>query len=161
MKYTAEHRGFILYIEEVQEEGKDFCFEGRCKELKYFDRQSGFFRLTGKFENYVDKLIHKEDESMTQRYLVKYKSDWADEMDIYGLRLLTEEDKTDIERLIRNNNYPLTHYVGTNEEIEYHSFEELKPRYIWTPITEDEYKTLHKLIGSDYGHFFYPEIDED
>lgn len=166
MKYTAEHKGFILYIEEVQEEGKDVCFEGRCKELKFFNRQlfhSGFFRLIGKFQHEVDSLTtKKEDESMTQRYLVKYESDWADEMDIEGLALLTEEDKSRIESLIsKRSSYPQTHHVGTNEEIEYCSSEELVPRYTWTPITEDEYKTLHKLIGSDYGHFFYPEVEED
>lgn len=166
MKYTAEHKGFILYIEEVQEEGKDICFEGKCKELKYFDRQwfySGFFRLIGKFQHEVDTLTtKKEEELMTQHYLVKYSSNWADEMYIKGLALLTEEDKSRIESLIsKRSSYPLTHHVGTNEDIEYFGPGELIRRYTWTPITEDEYKTLHKLIGSDYGHFYYPEVEDE
>jgi hypothetical protein len=58
MKYTAEYKGFTLNIEEVQEEGKDVCYQGKCEELKFINRQlynSGFFRLIGKFKHEVDE----------------------------------------------------------------------------------------------------------
>lgn len=98
---------------------------------------------------------------MTQRYLVKYKSNWADEMNIYGLALLTEEDKSYIESLKLGVEYYLTHHVGTNEDIEYKSLEGLLDCYTWTRITESEYQTLNRLIGDNYGHFYYPEIEEE
>lgn len=98
---------------------------------------------------------------MTQHYLVKYKSNWADEMYIYGLNLLTEVEKAWFESLVVTDDKPVIHYVGTNEDIEYYSSEQLLRCYTWIPITEAKYEILKELIGSDYGHFFYPELEEE
>lgn len=51
-------------------------------------------------------------------YLVKYESDWWDEMNIYGLALSTEEDKIFFDNLTEDD-FPLIHSVGFNQSIEY------------------------------------------
>jgi len=102
-----------------------------------------------------------ENELTTiQRYLVKYESDWADEMDVEGLDLLTEGDKRYFESLRPTDDKPLVHHVGTNEEIEYSSSGMFLSCYTWIPITEKEYEVIKKLINTSYGHFYYPEINE-
>jgi hypothetical protein len=98
---------------------------------------------------------------MTDYYLVKYQSDWADEMDIFGLDLLTDTDKEYFERLAPSHDSPLVHNVGTNEDIKYTSKEQLLDCYEWVSITQQEYEILKKLIGTYYGHFYYPEICEE
>jgi len=96
-----------------------------------------------------------------QHYLVKYKSSWADEMDIYGLHLLTDLDKKWFESLTPTDNKPFVHHVGTNEDIEYTNSKTFLEAYTWIPITIEEHEVLKKLIGTDYGHFFYPELIEE
>lgn len=97
----------------------------------------------------------------TQYYLVKYESDWADEMDIEGFDILTQEDKDYFESLIPTDDKPLIHYVGTNEEIEYWNSEMFLRCYTWTPITKEEAETVKRLFNPSYGHFYYPEIDDE
>lgn len=101
------------------------------------------------------------EPKVKQHYLVKYKSDWADEMDIYGLDLLTDIDKKWFESLNPTDDKPLVHHVGTNEDIEYTDSKTFLEAYTWTPITVEEREVLKKLVGTEYGHFFYPYKDEE
>lgn len=105
--------------------------------------------------------ISNATKESTQHYLVKYESDWADEMDIEGFDILTQEDKDYFESLTPTDDKPLIHYVGTNEEIEYWNSEMFLKCYTWTPISKEEAEIVKKLFNSSYGHFYYPEIDEE
>lgn len=93
-------------------------------------------------------------------YLVKYEDDYADEFSVYGLALLTDEDKKFFNSITQEQ-LPITHYIGTNEEIKYTNLSNLLDCYVWIEISELEYNLLDKLIGSNYGHFYYPEIDDE
>ena len=97
---------------------------------------------------------------MNKYYLVKYTDNYADEFDVYGLALLTDTDRKYFNNL-EQEDLPITHYIGTNEEITYEHLNKLLRCYTWIEITELEYKLLDRLIGSDYGRFYYPELDED
>ena len=93
-----------------------------------------------------------------KQYLVKYEVNWVDELDVYGLAVLDEEEKQYSETLPEDV-FPLTHYVGTNEEIEYTNKQQLLSKYNWTELHKEEASLLISLISSIYGNFYYPEID--
>lgn len=95
-----------------------------------------------------------------QKYLVKYEDNYGDEFDVYGLAVLTQEDKDYFDNL-KDEIFPLVHYIGTNEDIQYGNKEQLLSNYTWTKINEGEARVIAALIGSYYGHFYYPEVDED
>ena len=100
---------------------------------------------------------------MNQYYLVKYSSNWADEFYVEGFALLTEESKEFFSSLTQDD-FPLIHHVGTNEDIEYEKVSDLLQCYTWTSIGSMEYQVIKKYIGEEYGHFYYPEViekDED
>lgn len=63
-----------------------------------------------------------------KKILVKFSSNRADEMDIEGLYVTTAEDHEAFKKSVIdyfNNGGSITYYVGTNEEIEYKSSDEL------------------------------------
>jgi hypothetical protein len=97
---------------------------------------------------------------MTQYYLVKYKDCWADEFYVEGLALLDEVYKEYFDYLT-NRDLPITHYIGTNEEIEYTDIEKLVKCYTWIKISYEECITIQKLIGNEFGMFFYPEKEDE
>ena len=83
-----------------------------------------------------------------------------DEMDIYGLALLTEEDKKFFDNLTEDD-FPLTHDVGFNQSIEYTKLDRFHSCYRWNSILPSQYETLKRFISEEYGHFFYPDLEED
>lgn len=95
--------------------------------------------------------------------LVKFKDNYADEFDVEGFRLFTDDSwRAFLDQLPQ---YPDETYFGTNEYIEYST----KASYLKTlevlEISEKEYKILLKLFGTDiipygYGMFLVP-MEED
>lgn len=95
---------------------------------------------------------------MHQNYLVKYEANYADEFEVYGLAILTENDKQYFDNL---DNFPVIQNIGTNKDIQYGNKKQLLSKYSWTVITDEQAEWISRLIGYDYGHFFYPEEDID
>lgn len=91
--------------------------------------------------------------------LVKYDSNWADEMDVSGFRIFTEEEYKNWklgwkEHFEEEEEY--TYYVGTNEEIPYDDLEELMRDFEVSEITEEEAATISRALlngGRSYGFF--------
>jgi hypothetical protein len=96
------------------------------------------------------------------KLLVKYDSNWADEMDINGFKVLTNEQwekyQKDFKKLFKKECY--SYYVGTNEEIEYSDFDEFISDFKTSEITDEEAAVIEKLFGnlSTYGYGFFPEL---
>lgn len=94
--------------------------------------------------------------------LVKYDSNWADEMDIDGFKVLTNEQwekyQQDFKKHFKEECY--SYYVGTNEEIEYSDFDEFISDFKASEITNEEAAVLEKLFDnlSTYGYGFFPEL---
>jgi hypothetical protein len=95
--------------------------------------------------------------------LVKYDSNWADEMDIDGFQLFTDKQwekyqKDFQKRFKKDKSY--TYYVGTNEDIEYGDFDEFMSDFKVSEITDEEAAVLEKLFDNlkDYGYGFFPEL---
>ncbi len=79
-------------------------------------------------------------------YLVKFNSNWADEMSIYGHLAMKEKEYLVWKNRIDSFKFPINCYVGTNEDIDI-----TKADYSTQEISEQEYKTLKKLKLLDIG----------
>ena len=97
-----------------------------------------------------------------ERVLVKWSSNWADEMDIEGFSIMKSEEWESYKKKVRLlKNFCV--YIGTNEEIDYASGEDLLEEIVVRNITPAEEKTLKKLVGANFGHndFLFASAEED
>jgi hypothetical protein len=96
------------------------------------------------------------------RVLVKWNSNWADEMDISGYSIMDKEEWNDLKDTLRKKTAPFTIGVGTNEEIDYENGKELLEELEATPISKEEEDVIVRLIGGEFGFtdFAFP-VDED
>lgn len=106
------------------------------------------------------KIIEKVKTTDMNYYLVKYRDSWKDELYVEGLMLLDEHSKEFFSSLT-GEHLPLNHFIGENIEIEYNNLCDLLKCYTWTPISKEEYRTLEKYIGQDFGHFYYPILKDE
>jgi hypothetical protein len=99
---------------------------------------------------------------MEQYMLVKFDGNWADEMDIKGFEIVKKEwwDKF-VESLPENK--PLSHYIGSNEEMEWTNKADYLRDFTVTEISEDEVAILKKLFpyGSYGSDIPWMEFDEE
>ena len=97
-----------------------------------------------------------------QKYLlVKYEDNWGDEMDIYGVQLMTgaefEALKNDI---IMKIDFPTECGIGTNEEMQYNSARDVIRSMTAIEIAESTFNDLRDKFTS-FGKFPYVEDDGD
>lgn len=92
-----------------------------------------------------------------KRYLVKYKDNWADEMDIVGGIIMTEAEYKDYMKVaeiaFREEGDFITFGVGSNEEITYDTFEDFAKTITVFELTEEEFQTCVKLGLVYFGNF--------
>lgn len=93
-----------------------------------------------------------------EHVLVKYSSNWADEMDIDGFCLMTKgeyldwvADWTTFFKQIDGEAY--CYCIGTNEDIPYEDAEGFFNDFEGKYITEDHYNTFVLYFGKEYGFF--------
>lgn len=79
--------------------------------------------------------------------MLKGAFDWADEFDVYGLEMVTEEQWNWTNKLLDSLDYPFTQYFGTNQDIEFNSKEDILCDIKVIEITEDEIATFKKVFG--------------
>lgn len=67
------------------------------------------------------------------KILVKFSSNWADEMDIDGLYITTAEEHEDFKKQViqhfEKNGNTVSYRIGSNEDIEYESADDLLECY--------------------------------
>jgi hypothetical protein len=98
----------------------------------------------------------KKDELV----LIKWDSNWADEMDIDGFMIVDKTTSDKFKKQLKDYNSSFEVYVGTNEDIEYGSGEELLKELTFKTITEDEAKVIKKFFGNSGGHTeFWTALD--
>jgi hypothetical protein len=84
-----------------------------------------------------------------KKYLVKESSDWADEFDIEGFKIIEAESEEKVEeKLIDGRKFPCELYFGTNEAQEYETKEELLNDVEIVEISEEEVKVFEKFFGN-------------
>lgn len=100
-------------------------------------------------------------------------NDSVNDIEINGFALMTDKEVEEFEELALSITWPFTYKLG-DEELEFNSGDDLLTRIDFKVITIDEYKTILKLFGTEYGVFideFYlreivindsdDELDED
>ena len=99
---------------------------------------------------------------MSRRILVTYSSNWADEFDVVSSLIMTREEwkmMCEYARSIFKYKDKIEHYVGSNQEITYTSFEEWFDCYSVSELTKEECTVLNKFKDLiDNNKFFIPEF---
>ena len=95
-------------------------------------------------------------------YLVDGGFNWADEMDLDGWDILSEEElnqlKIDFAPNGKYGNLSIEKYIGTNEEQEFSAADLFADLSNARLLTDEEYKTLNKFFGTHYGSTNYEYI---
>lgn len=92
------------------------------------------------------------------KLLIKFKGDWADEMDVYGFTIISEEKWAFKKLEWEHTPFPQECMVGTNEYVEYKDMQEYLKNFKVKEISEDEIKCIQKFFGNrDFGHVCWIE----
>lgn len=90
---------------------------------------------------------------MEGEILLRFKANWADEMDLDGCWVVDEkwwdEHKA---KAVACNGWPLTCSIGTNEEIIYDSADDYLSCFHEISATPDEVAMVKRLLGVQVGH---------
>lgn len=93
--------------------------------------------------------------------LVKWDLNWADEFDMTGFFILSDENYAEMDTAIDNLNYPVEMSFGTNEEYLFESANELRAGISTEQLTDSEAVKFKRLFGDsfysdDYGFGWTP-----
>lgn len=94
-------------------------------------------------------------------FLVRFRDCWADEFDVEGFCVMSDDE---IEvwksrfKVIFDRNEVYTYSFGTNEEIDYSSFDQFISNFSFCEISEEQAETL-KTFG--FVDTFYAEKDQE
>lgn len=79
-------------------------------------------------------------------YLVRYNGNWADEFDVYFHQVMSEDElKEMLDTLTAVDWEREEFYFGTNEAVDFSTYELLKWIDAAEPITEEQFKILEEL----------------
>lgn len=102
----------------------------------------------------------KAPKAPKQYILVKWDSNWADEMDVEGFAMLEKSEADKLKKTLKNFKREFTVCIGTNEEIDYEKGSDMLDELEFKKISEEEYKTVKKLFGTSGGHDFVDIVSE-
>jgi hypothetical protein len=96
-------------------------------------------------------------------WLAIFKDDWADEMDVEGCAIMTDEVRRLWEERVRKLEDEFVVGLGTNQDITYSDGDDLLTNVSFTQLTEAEAKAYAPLVGTvragtgkvfaTFGHF--------
>lgn len=110
------------------------------------------------------EIVHPKEAEKTQYVLVEYTADYADEFDVGGWAIYTQEEwdkfTADVVAAFERGRI-FTHHFGTNQEVEFQYASQLLECYQLKSITANEAAVLRKLIINDgyhpHNNFWVPE----
>ena len=92
--------------------------------------------------------------------LVKWDSNWADEMDVEGFLITSKSSADSFKKQLKDYDSSFEVCVGTNEDIEYGSGKELIKELTFKKITEEEATIIRKFFGNSGGYTqFWSALD--
>ena len=83
--------------------------------------------------------------------LIKFRCDYADEFDVYGLTVLSESHYKFFKKCLDAEIYPVSFYFGTNEELVFESKKEILRSLETDKISDEENDLLDKLDLTSFG----------
>jgi len=103
------------------------------------------------------KRLREEAVNKAAYLAVKFDGNWADEMDLTGVRVMTHNEWVYFKRTAEEGTYPYKHPVGTNEELHYTSANDFLSDFRPTPIPKYAYEGFKKAVGGEQaGEFVWP-----
>lgn len=90
-----------------------------------------------------------------KQVLVKYDDNWADEMDVTGHKVISEDAWNKFLELVDKIEFPITIGVGSNEEIDYDTKEQLLGAFSVVEVTT-EFAHSWKYYFNDYSFGEFP-----
>lgn len=103
---------------------------------------------------------------MSDKVLVKFEGNWADEIDFNGHCVMTREQWDQLMQkaaawFMNNAGDEYTYCIGTNEDFEWSDYREWRDCYKVVEITEDEAVVLMKYSNRQniVGMFAWPVFD--
>jgi hypothetical protein len=86
--------------------------------------------------------------------LVKYEDNWADEMDIEGFHIVSDEAWQKFLDMVTPELFGSYSFcIGTNEEIEYEDAEDVLSAFEATDISDEDAKAIQSNLKLPYGFF--------
>jgi len=84
------------------------------------------------------------------QFLVKCQADYSDEFDVYGFKVMSDEQWIILQENIKKCNYPMEVYFGTNEALIFESPNEIMRSLTAIEMTPEEVEVLKKGFGTSY-----------
>lgn len=95
-------------------------------------------------------MVREKFMVITNKKLIIFKSDWADEFDCEQFQIMTDEEyrewKARLDEIIEDGDHEL--YFGTNE---FFDANDIKDSFRIKDISNDEARTIEKLLGKNFG----------
>ena len=95
-----------------------------------------------------------------QKVLLTWKSNWADEMDIYGFVITTDHQWETYKKNVKEKDEEFTLCIGTNEDIYYNNGTELLSEISVSKLSDQEVDIISKNIGTLFGFTQFFNEDE-
>jgi len=87
--------------------------------------------------------------------LVKFQADYADEFDVYGMRLMTSKEYAEFLDEAKKDTYPKELYFGTNEQIVFNDFGDVERSLTVEDLSPTGEQVIRAAIGDEFGWFPY------
>ena len=102
-------------------------------------------------------------------YIAGFNRDWADEFNVIGSKIFTEDEKTAFEAgLVKYADNTVTIYFGTNEWWDEDPVSDFASSYKFTEISKTMYTEVNKKFRGEFGTFINvveyaieQDLDED
>lgn len=90
------------------------------------------------------------------RYLAIFTDNHGEEFDVHGFKIMTMKEVSVFEEIANNITWEFSYYAN-NESLNYSNGDEFLSRIEFKEITKDEYDSIEKIFGGEFGTF----INED
>lgn len=93
------------------------------------------------------------------KYLAIFTDNHKEEFDVHGFKIMSDRDIDRFEELAMSITWEFTYYANT-EALTYMSGEDFLTRIEYKELTKNEYDTLEKIFGGEFGTFITEEYLE-
>lgn len=85
------------------------------------------------------------------KVIITWDSNWADEMDISGFSIVSDQEAKDLKKKLNERKTSFTICVGTNEDIDYDNGSDLLSELSFKKISDEDAKIIRKYVGDEFG----------
>lgn len=90
------------------------------------------------------------------KYLAIFQDNHGEEFDVHGFKIMTEKEVNKFEELALSITWDFSFYANS-ESLNYSNGDDFLSRIEFKEISTDEYETLEKVFGGEFGTFISEE----